>query len=138
MKKNQELEMASRAYKGGGGGGSKKKTPKAPDMLAAQAPDMSGYHAMLAAQQQQAAQMEAEMHAANARMMQQTAEMQAKLMGQIKPGEPPPKMSLMESQDAEDQKKKDAANRQGIKKSLLAGETGGYAGPTATGKTLLG
>lgn len=124
--------------RGGGGGSKKKSTPQAPQMPAAQAPDMSGYHAMLADQQAQAAAMEAEMHAANMRMMQQTWEMQEKLNGQIKPGDPPAKMSLLETQDAEDQKRKDSASRQGMKKSLLAGETGGYGGPTATGKTLLG
>ena len=53
------------------------------------------------------------------------------------PPPPPPTASKIELQEAADEQRRAAANRQGMSASLLAGETGGY-GNAATGSTVLG
>jgi hypothetical protein len=131
MKHNQFFDQQTRCYKGGGGGSSKKvKTPPAPNMPSPQEIQEMEIRS-------RAAELDAQLRQQEMAMMQQNADMQRKLMEQIKPPEPPPKMSLLEVQEAEDAKKQDSKKRSGIRKTLLAGETGGYA-PTATGKALLG
>lgn len=58
------------------------------------------------------------------------------------PPKPPPGISQSSAdvQDAEQEKRRQAAKRQGLKATLIAGETGGYAGESPMGgqKTLLG
>jgi len=53
------------------------------------------------------------------------------------PPPPPPEMQNMSASDAANQQRQNAANRGGYRKSILAGETGGYTNPV-TGSSLLG
>ena len=48
------------------------------------------------------------------------------------PPPPPPEAQTMSAADAANQQRQDAAKRSGFRKSILAGETGGYVNP-ATG-----
>lgn len=48
------------------------------------------------------------------------------------PPPPPPEMQNMSANDAATQQRAEAARRSGFRKSILAGETGGYTNP-ATG-----
>ncbi|MEI6278310.1 MAG: hypothetical protein WCQ16_02860 [Verrucomicrobiae bacterium] len=52
--------------------------------------------------------------------------------------DPPVSMSAAEIQQAKDQQKIDAGKRQGIRKTLIAGESNQPAASVVTGKTLLG
>jgi hypothetical protein len=140
MKHNQFFDQQTRCFKGGGGSKPKKvKTPPAPNMPApAQVPEMPAW--MQEESQRRIAAMEQSLLAQQAAMMEQNKNFEKILQEQIKPPEPPPPpatMSMLEVQEAEQNRRKDAGKRSGIRKTLLAGETGGYA-PTATGKTLLG
>ncbi len=56
----------------------------------------------------------------------------------LPPPPPPPTESKSEVQQAEDDQRKQALNRRGMRQTLLAGETGGYAPATDAKKTLLG
>ena len=54
------------------------------------------------------------------------------------PPPPPPEMQNMSAGDAANQQRANAANRSGFRKSILAGETGGYANPATGSSSLLG
>jgi hypothetical protein len=55
-----------------------------------------------------------------------------------KPPPPPPEVQNMSASDAADQARRQAAQRDGYRKTLLAGETGGVGANPVTGKSLLG
>jgi hypothetical protein len=44
----------------------------------------------------------------------------------------------MSASDAANQQRADAAKRNGMRKTILAGETGGYGNPVTGGSSLLG
>jgi len=44
----------------------------------------------------------------------------------------------MSAADAADQQRRDASKRDGFRKTILAGETGGYGNPVTGGSSLLG
>ena len=54
------------------------------------------------------------------------------------PPPPPPEMQNMSASDASNQQRTNAANRSGFRKSILAGETGGYTNPATGSSSLLG
>jgi hypothetical protein len=54
------------------------------------------------------------------------------------PPPPPPEMQNMSAGDAANQQRTNAANRSGFRKSILAGETGGYVNPATGANSLLG
>jgi len=55
------------------------------------------------------------------------------------PTPPPPEAQNMNASEAAQQERQNAAKREGYRKSILAGETGGYTAPTnpATGASSL-
>ena len=54
------------------------------------------------------------------------------------PPPPPPEVQNMSASDAANQQRTNAANRSGFRKSILAGETGGYTNPATGANSLLG
>jgi hypothetical protein len=54
------------------------------------------------------------------------------------PPPPPPEVQNMSASDAANQQRADAAKRDGYRKTMLAGETGGYGNPVTGGSSLLG
>ena len=117
------------------------KMPKAPKMPAPNAPDVSGIELLLRQQNRVTNRMNAQMQRANANQADTNAQMQQSLLAAmpkerelptLEPTPPPPTTSMKEVQDARDQTKRDAAKRRGMRKTVVAGETGGYQ------KSLLG
>lgn len=56
----------------------------------------------------------------------------------LPPPPPPPTQANSEVQQAEDDQRRQALTRKGMRSTLLAGDTGGYAPATDQKKTLLG
>jgi hypothetical protein len=54
------------------------------------------------------------------------------------PPPPPPEVQNISASDAANQQRADAAKRSGYRKSILAGETGGYSNPATGSQSLLG
>jgi hypothetical protein len=54
------------------------------------------------------------------------------------PPPPPPEVQNMSANDAAEMQRQEAAKRNGYRKSILAGETGGYANPATGANSLLG
>jgi hypothetical protein len=54
------------------------------------------------------------------------------------PPPPPPEAQTMSAADAANQQRSAAAKRSGYRKSILAGETGGYVNPATGSGSLLG
>jgi hypothetical protein len=54
------------------------------------------------------------------------------------PPPPPPEAQTMGANDAADMQRAAAAKRSGFRKSILAGETGGYVNPATGANSLLG
>lgn len=54
------------------------------------------------------------------------------------PPPPPPEAQMMSAADAADQQRTAAAKRGGYRKTMLAGETGGYVNPATGTGSLLG
>jgi hypothetical protein len=54
------------------------------------------------------------------------------------PPPPPPEVQNISASDAANQQRKSAIKREGYRKSILAGETGGYSNPATGSQSLLG
>jgi hypothetical protein len=54
------------------------------------------------------------------------------------PPPPPPEAQSMSASDAANQQRGEAARRSGYRRSILAGETGGYSNPATGSSSLLG
>lgn len=57
---------------------------------------------------------------------------------QVPPPPPPPEVQNMSASDAAEQQRQAAAKRDGFRKTILAGETGGYSNPVTGSSSLLG
>jgi len=99
------------------------------------APQTSGIESLLRQQMRTLNRLTAQQRRDQANASIRNAEMQQSLLAAmpeerelptLEPTPPPPTMSLLEVQEARDQTKRDAAKRRGMRKSVIAGETGGY------------
>ena len=54
------------------------------------------------------------------------------------PPPPPPEVQNISASDAANQQRKNAIKREGYRKTILAGETGGYSNPATGQSSLLG
>jgi hypothetical protein len=111
------------------------KMPTPPRMPAPAAPNTSGIEALLRQQNRVTNRLGAQMKRDQAASEDRNQQMQASLLAAmpperelptVEPTPPPPTMSLLEVQNARDQVKRDAGKRKGMRKSVVAGETGGY------------
>jgi len=77
-------------------------------------------------------------NASNALMAEQQAAQTTYLQQMTQPAAPAPEVSALNASDAADDQRKKAAARGGYRKTLIAGETGGYSNPATGTNSLLG